>query len=219
MPIVGLPGTIDNDVWGTDYTIGADTAANTIVDAINKLRDTASAHRRIILIEVMSEAFLQRAFHPFEQEAVESTQNHVGSGLGLSIVYNLVRLMGGTISVESRKGQGTRFTLVLPLRLAALPEPGGAAEQRETDWRAVRLTGCPILLVEDNSLNREIARTLLERAGAVVTEALDGRQACECFAASEEFYYQAVLMRRSPRNTGRPDRSIMAGNNETVYEK
>ena len=53
MPIVGLPGTIDNDVWGTDYTIGADTAANTIVDAINKLRDTASAHRRIILIEGM----------------------------------------------------------------------------------------------------------------------------------------------------------------------
>jgi 6-phosphofructokinase 1 len=53
MPIVGLPGTIDNDVWGTDYTVGADTAANTIVDAINKLRDTASAHRRIILIEVM----------------------------------------------------------------------------------------------------------------------------------------------------------------------
>ncbi len=53
MPIVGLPGTIDNDVWGSDYTIGADTAANTIVDAINKLRDTASAHRRIILIEVM----------------------------------------------------------------------------------------------------------------------------------------------------------------------
>lgn len=53
MPIVGLPGTIDNDVWGTDYTIGCDTAANTIVDAINKLRDTASAHRRIIIIEVM----------------------------------------------------------------------------------------------------------------------------------------------------------------------
>ena len=43
MPVVGLPGTIDNDVWGTDYTIGSDTAANTIVDAINKLRDTASA--------------------------------------------------------------------------------------------------------------------------------------------------------------------------------
>ena len=53
LPIVGLPGTIDNDVWGMHYTIGCDTAANTIVDAINKLRDTASAHRRIMLVEVM----------------------------------------------------------------------------------------------------------------------------------------------------------------------
>lgn len=53
IPIVGLPGTIDNDVWGTDYTIGTDTAVNTILDAINKLRDTASSHRRIIVIEVM----------------------------------------------------------------------------------------------------------------------------------------------------------------------
>ena len=53
LPIVGLPGTIDNYVWGMDYTIGCDTAANTIVDAINKLRDTASAHRRIMLVEVM----------------------------------------------------------------------------------------------------------------------------------------------------------------------
>lgn len=51
--VVGIPATIENDVWGTDYTIGSDTAANTVVDAINKLRDTASAHRRIILIEVM----------------------------------------------------------------------------------------------------------------------------------------------------------------------
>lgn len=51
--IVGLPGTIDNDVWGTDYTIGCDTAANTIIDAINKLRDTASAHRRCAVLEVM----------------------------------------------------------------------------------------------------------------------------------------------------------------------
>ncbi len=53
IPIVGLPGTIDNDVWGSDYTIGCDTAANTCIDAINKLRDTASAHRRVIVLEVM----------------------------------------------------------------------------------------------------------------------------------------------------------------------
>lgn len=51
--VVGLPGTIDNDIWGTDYTIGFDTAVNTVVDAINKLRDTASAHGRVMVIEVM----------------------------------------------------------------------------------------------------------------------------------------------------------------------
>ena len=51
--VVGLPGTIDNDMWGTDYTIGFDTAVNTVLDAINKLRDTASAHGRVMVVEVM----------------------------------------------------------------------------------------------------------------------------------------------------------------------
>ena len=51
-PVVGIPATIENDIWGTDYTIGCDTAANTVVEALNKLRDTASSHRRVIVIEV-----------------------------------------------------------------------------------------------------------------------------------------------------------------------
>ena len=51
--VVGLPGTIDNDIWGTDYTIGFDTAINTVVEAINKLRDTASSHGRVMVLEVM----------------------------------------------------------------------------------------------------------------------------------------------------------------------
>lgn len=52
-PIVGIPGTIDNDINGTDYTIGYDTALNTVVEAIDKVRDTASSHNRLFLIEVM----------------------------------------------------------------------------------------------------------------------------------------------------------------------
>lgn len=51
--IVGVPGTIDNDIAGTDYTIGFDTAVNTVLDAINKIRDTASSHQRVVVIEVM----------------------------------------------------------------------------------------------------------------------------------------------------------------------
>ena len=52
-PIVGIPGTIDNDLYGTDYTIGYDTALNTVVEAVDKIRDTASAHSRLFFIEVM----------------------------------------------------------------------------------------------------------------------------------------------------------------------
>lgn len=52
-PIVGVPGTIDNDLNGTDSTIGYDTALNTIIDAVDKIRDTASSHERLFLIEVM----------------------------------------------------------------------------------------------------------------------------------------------------------------------
>ena len=53
IPTVGAPGTIDNDLYGTDYTIGYDTAVNTALDAIDKIRDTASSHNRLFLIEVM----------------------------------------------------------------------------------------------------------------------------------------------------------------------
>lgn len=53
MPVVGLPGTIDNDLFGTDFTIGYDTAINTVVDAVDKIRDTAESHDRLFIVEVM----------------------------------------------------------------------------------------------------------------------------------------------------------------------
>lgn len=53
IPILGLPGTIDNDIYGTDHTIGFDTALNTVIDAVDKIRDTASSHHRVFFIEVM----------------------------------------------------------------------------------------------------------------------------------------------------------------------
>jgi len=53
IPFVGIPGTIDNDIYGTDYTVGYDTALNTVVEAVDKIRDTASAHTRMFFVEVM----------------------------------------------------------------------------------------------------------------------------------------------------------------------
>jgi 6-phosphofructokinase 1 len=53
IPVIGIPGTIDNDIYGTDHTIGYDTALNTVINAVDKIRDTASSHHRIFFIEVM----------------------------------------------------------------------------------------------------------------------------------------------------------------------
>jgi 6-phosphofructokinase 1 len=62
-PVVGIPGTIDNDVWGTEGTIGYDTCLNTITDAVSKIRDTASAHNRVFVVEVMGRASGELAIH------------------------------------------------------------------------------------------------------------------------------------------------------------
>jgi 6-phosphofructokinase 1 len=53
IPVIGVPGTIDNDIFGTHYTIGYDTALNTVIDAVDKIRDTASSHNRLFFVEVM----------------------------------------------------------------------------------------------------------------------------------------------------------------------
>ena len=53
LPCIGVPGTIDNDIYGTDFTIGYDTALNTVVEAIDKIRDTATSHNRLFFVEVM----------------------------------------------------------------------------------------------------------------------------------------------------------------------
>ncbi len=53
IPVIGIPGTIDNDIYGTQHTLGYDTALNTVVDVIDKIRDTASSHNRLFFVEVM----------------------------------------------------------------------------------------------------------------------------------------------------------------------
>ena len=53
LPVIGIPGTIDNDLFGTDYTIGYDTCLNTVIDAVDKIRDTAASHNRMFFVEVM----------------------------------------------------------------------------------------------------------------------------------------------------------------------
>lgn len=150
----------------------------------------------------MSKEFLEKIFQPFEQERKDGGRIFEGTGLGLTIANELVKLMGGQISVASELGKGSEFKVCLPLGKAAgsskSVNPGKSAGlekdvQQEAQCRFL-FNKERVLVVEDNDLNREIARTMLEIRNIQVEEAVDGQEALDMFLASEKGYYDAVLM-------------------------
>ena len=137
----------------------------------------------------MDEAFQPKIFDEFSQEDAGARTQYKGTGLGMTITKRYVELMGGTISVESRKGAGTSFTVELPLErtdpVASEPSPPVLAR----DLRGIR-----ILMAEDNDLNAEIAGMLLEENGMTVTRVSDGAEAVERFRESPEGSFDLILM-------------------------
>ncbi|MCH4279844.1 ATP-binding protein [Mediterraneibacter sp. NSJ-151] len=138
----------------------------------------------------MSEDFLKDIFRPFVQADQGARSQYKGTGLGMAIVKELLDRMGGTIQIDSVENQGTTIHVVIPFEIAEEP----AAVQEMSELPKENLSGCRILLAEDNELNREIAAFLLKDEGISVTEAEDGQQAVECFLKMPEGYYDAVLM-------------------------
>lgn len=138
----------------------------------------------------MSEEFQKHAFEMFVQEDSEARTSYIGTGLGLAIVKKLVDIMGGTLELESKKGVGTRFKVVLSFKVDEKPTAEKPAESKQE----ASLAGRHILLVEDNALNMKIEEFVLERAGAVLTKAVNGQEAVELFAASEPGAFDAILM-------------------------
>jgi PAS domain S-box-containing protein len=141
----------------------------------------------------MSEEFQKVLFEPFTQENRVDASEQRGTGLGLAITKRLMDLMGGTISVSSRVGIGTTFTLRLcvdSIPAEALPKrTAGASFQG-----AGALRGRRVLLCEDHPLNREIAGTLLREKGVSVEEAENGQEGVERFRQSPAGFFDAVLM-------------------------
>lgn len=131
--------------------------------------------------------YLDHIFEPFSQENQNFNEYRLGTGLGMSIVKGLVELMKGSISVTSKKGVGSTFEVVIPFEIA--PEI-----VKNTKDSKVSIKGKKVLLVEDNDLNREIAKTLLEDEGVLVSEAVDGLDALKVFEESEIGYFDLILM-------------------------
>lgn len=137
----------------------------------------------------MSQEFQQHAFEPFTQESNTARTHYMGTGLGLAIVKELVQKMGGTISLSSKEGIGSRFVLEVPFAISH-----ETVECVEKVRKAISLKGLHILLVEDNELNRDIAKFLLEKEKVDVTCAANGKDALTLFRQSPNGFYQAIFM-------------------------
>ena len=138
----------------------------------------------------MSEEFVTKLFEEFSQEDNSARTQYKGSGLGLAITKRYVDMMGGAISVESKKGVGSTFTVELPLELTDESQvPKQDMNPAEADLRGVN-----ILMAEDNDLNAEIAIVQFEEMGIRVTRASDGREAVDMFAGNPPDTFDAIFM-------------------------
>ena len=143
----------------------------------------------------MSEGFQKTLFDPFTREEKSGTNKVQGTGLGMAITKSIVDLMGGSISVESAPGRGTRFEVVLEFpidtetdhaqKVQALPE-----ETEETS----PLSGMRFLCAEDNAINAEILEMLLEAKGASCTICPNGQEIVDAFASVKPGEYDMILM-------------------------
>ena len=138
----------------------------------------------------MSEEFQKKLFDEFAQEENGVRTQYKGTGLGMPISKKYVELMGGTITVDSRKGVGTTFTVEIPMELTNAEK----VEKTKPLAQHNDLKGIKVLLAEDNDLNAELATILLEDLGMTVTRAADGQEVVDLFAEHPAGTYDIILM-------------------------
>ena len=141
----------------------------------------------------MGAEYLPHIFEEFTRERTSTESKVVGAGLGLPIVKALIDLMGGTIQVESERGKGSKFEVILPFEIASEEEVKDSYVKKEEKLYN-RSKEKRILLAEDNELNAEIAITILEENGFKVERAEDGCKCMELFSEKPAGYYSTILM-------------------------
>ena len=142
----------------------------------------------------MSKEFQEHVFDSFARERTVTESGITGTGLGMAITKNIVDLMGGTIHLTSKQGEGSEFIVTLECELAdkAVQEKQSScpkAEKRHLDY-----SGRKVLLVEDNELNREIATEILKSLGLKVDCAADGMEAVEIMSSEAGNQYDMIFM-------------------------
>lgn len=137
----------------------------------------------------MSEEFQKHAFESYAREGKETTNGYSGAGLGLSIVKDIVDMMNGTIKLESKENVGTTFTVTIPLEI-----DHNAEKEQQKKVEKPDLSGKSVLVVEDNELNLEIAKMLLEDEKMVVTTAENGEEAVDIVSQSVPGRFDFIFM-------------------------
>ena len=137
---------------------------------------------------------LQHLFDPFFRSSDVIRKHIEGSGLGLAIVKNIVDYKGGTISVTSRQGEGTTFTVTLPLHFDTAAEHPVEKPTHTFGSADFDFSGKSLLLAEDHPINQKVAELILEKTGAAVTIVENGLQCTELFTGSAKGSFDAILM-------------------------
>ena len=137
----------------------------------------------------MSEEFQQHIFEPFTQENPGARTKYTGSGLGLSIVRELVEQMGGTIQLESQLGEGSLFIVTLSFALDTAPAEDTPAEAPVADLQGMR-----VLVAEDNALNMEITQFMLDELHVAYECAENGAEALCLYKNAPAGHFDAILM-------------------------
>ena len=157
---------------------------NGVADMMIRVHDTGIG---------MESEFINRIFRPFEQETVDTSRKYGGTGLGMAITDQIVKLMGGDIVVESQPGRGSDFSVYLHLPVAE--KPAEAAEKAEPEQEnADAFRGRRILLAEDNEVNAMITIEVLQEMGAEIEMAENGQIAVDKFSEHPAGYYDFILM-------------------------
>ena len=142
----------------------------------------------------MSADFIKTIFDPFTRAEDSVTNKIQGTGLGMAITRSLVKAMGGTIDVESEPGQGSRFEVLIDLRIAENRTVALAAQEETDEPDSNSLKGMRFLCAEDNELNAEILMELLKIEGAECIICENGEKVLETFEQSAPGDYDMILM-------------------------
>ena len=142
----------------------------------------------------MSEEFAGHAFEMFSQENKTSRTQYEGTGLGLAIAKKITERLGGTIEIKSKKNCGTTVTMTIPFKTGVQNLMQYTEIVNTESTEDIPLEGLHALIAEDNELNLEIAKLMLEETGICVECAADGKEAVAKFEESEPGYYDVIFM-------------------------